>query len=540
MITRLVISNLFRYQNFDITLDEKLNILVGDNDAGKSTILSAIEMVLQGRLRGRPLGYEISPHWFNKQTIGKYFEDLRAGSQTEIPAIVVEAYLADDSKLARFRGKNNTLALNIPGVRLDIRLDDRYVEEYKAYVSQPDLVSTLPVELFSIDRHDFAGQPIDPRHPPVNAVLIDAANLRLESGTDYYLRRSIETHLSAEARARLSLAFRSHREKLETDTAFIAANEMIAKEQATLGDRILSLSTDATPRSSWEANLVPHLDDIPFGQIGQGEQSAFKLLLALSKSSTERQVVMVEEPENHLTYANLNLLIEKIVQSMKNDQQLLLTTHSSFVLNKLGIDKLRLLSASDVIEVKSLSTETLNYFERLPGYDTLRMLLAESTILVEGPSDELIVQKAYFQSHQKLPIADGIDVFSVGSLAFTPFLEFAKALQKPVAVITDLDDDASDVKARDRFSEFAEDNGRIRGFIGEVVDGRTLEPQLVASAGRSKLNTVLGKNYETDTELVEYMVRHKAEVALNIFKSTIDITMPTYISNAIDHARNTT
>lgn len=540
MITRLVISNLFRYQNFEITFNEKLNILVGDNDAGKSTILSAIEMVLQGRLRGRPLAYEISPHWFNKQTIDKYFEDLRADSRTETPAIVVEAYFTDDPKLARFKGKNNTLVLNVPGVRLDIRLDDRYLEEHKTYVSQPDLVSTLPVELFSIERHDFAGQPIDPRHPPVNAVLIDAANLRLESGTDYYLRRSIETHLPAEARARLSLAFRSHREKLETDTAFATANEMIAKEKATLGDRILSLSTDATPRSSWEANLVPHLDDIPFGQIGQGEQSAFKLLLALSKSSSERQVVMVEEPENHLTYANLNVLIEKIVQSLKNDQQLLLTTHSSFVLNKLGIDKLRFLSANDVTEVKSLSADTLNYFERLPGYDTLRMLLAKSTILVEGPSDELIVQKAYFQSHKKLPIADGVDVFSVGSLAFRPFLEFAKALQKRVAVITDLDDDSSDAKARDRFSEFEEDDGRIRGFIGEVVDGQTLEPQLVASAGRSNLNSVLGKSYETDADLVEYMVRHKAEVALKMFKTDVDLTMPAYLSNAINHARNKT
>lgn len=36
-------------------------------------------------------------------------------------------------------------------------------------------------------------------------------------------------------------------------------------------------------------------------------------------------------------------------------------------------------------------------------------------ILVEGDSDELIVQRAYMDSHRgKLPISDGIDIISVG------------------------------------------------------------------------------------------------------------------------------
>jgi predicted ATP-dependent endonuclease of OLD family len=37
-----------------------------------------------------------------------------------------------------------------------------------------------------------------------------------------------------------------------------------------------------------------------------------------------------------------------------------------------------------------------NILNKLPGYDTLRLILCNKAILVEGPSDELIVQKAYF------------------------------------------------------------------------------------------------------------------------------------------------
>ena len=41
----------------------------------------------------------------------------------------------------------------------------------------------------------------------------------------------------------------------------------------------------------------------------------------------------------------------------------------------------------------------MNYFKKLPGYDTLRLVLAKRVILVEGPSDELVVQRAYRDAH---------------------------------------------------------------------------------------------------------------------------------------------
>ena len=35
---------------------------------------------------------------------------------------------------------------------------------------------------------------------------------------------------------------------------------------------------------------------------------------------------------------------------------------------------------------------TKDFFQKLPGYDTLRMIIAKRSVLVEGRSDELIVQ----------------------------------------------------------------------------------------------------------------------------------------------------
>src|SRR5690606_3720820 len=89
---------------------------------------------------------------------------------------------------------------------------------------------------------------------------------------------------------------------------------------------------------------------------------------------------------------------------------------------------------------KDLEDTTHKYFKKLSGYDTLRLILCKKAILVEGDSDELVVQKAYMDKHEgKLPIEDNIDVISVRSLAFKRFLEIAKELKHPTAVVTDND-----------------------------------------------------------------------------------------------------
>jgi hypothetical protein len=52
------------------------------------------------------------------------------------------------------------------------------------------------------------------------------------------------------------------------------------------------------------------------------------------------------------------------------------------VLNKLGIDQLQLMKNSKVDAFVNLPTDTREYFCKLAGYDTLRLVLARAAILV--------------------------------------------------------------------------------------------------------------------------------------------------------------
>jgi len=68
-ITRTIIKNYRCLQDSNIELNEKLNILVGDNECGKSTFLQAIQLALTWQLNGRPIQSELHPYLFNSTAV---------------------------------------------------------------------------------------------------------------------------------------------------------------------------------------------------------------------------------------------------------------------------------------------------------------------------------------------------------------------------------------------------------------------------------------------------------------------------------------
>lgn len=290
---------------------------------------------------------------------------------------------------------------------------------------------------------------------------------------------------------------------------------------------------DMSSRSSWDSAITPHLDDLPFDCAGKGEQCRVQMRLAIAGADEQSKVLLIEEPENHLSHSNLNRFMDDIRKDCA-DRQVIVTTHSAFVLNKLGIDKLRLIShTGKAVGLTSLTSGTKNYFMKLPGYDTLRLILSNRSILVEGPSDELIVQRAYKDKHGKLPLEDGVDVIAVGSLAFKRFLEIAVLLQSNVSVVTDNDGDVEGL--REKYKEYL--NGahqNIKVCYDTDANNPTLEPQLLKANSRVVLNEIFDKKYGDDSALLKYMVRNKTDCALKIFETAKSWLPPGYIANAIE------
>src|SRR5699024_1478818 len=162
-----------------------------------------------------------------------------------------------------------------------------------------------------------------------------------------------------------------------------------------------------------------------------------KMELVLNEESQKSNFILFEEPENNLSFSNMSKLIAKIKSD--KSKQVFISTHSSFVANKIGLENIILLHNGCITPLNEVNTETMDFFMKLPGYNTLRFLLAQKVILVEGPTEELIIQKAYLDIYEKLPIEDGTDIISVDSLAFKRYCDLAILVDKEINIVTDND-----------------------------------------------------------------------------------------------------
>lgn len=118
--------------------------------------------------------------------------------------------------------------------------------------------------------------------------------------------------------------------------------------------------------------MITEFDSIPYSNAGRGLQCLLKTERALNNINTNKdKIILIEEPENHLSYSNMNNLSDIIqVNSNKKSSQIIISTHSSFVLNKWGIENLILLSNKKSSKITNLSSDTEKYFKAISGYDT--------------------------------------------------------------------------------------------------------------------------------------------------------------------------
>jgi predicted ATPase len=531
MIRKVCIRNYRRFQKFDIELLPGVNVLVGCNGSGKSTLIEAIDLALTGRVHGRFLTQGVSPYLINLEATHDYFQQLSKPNASKLapPTMIIDVFLDDveDGDIQILSGSNNLDDEDAVGVRIQAKLSEECLDLYQNFLKSPGSTHLAPTEYYKAEWLGFSGLPVNSRIVPTSTTVIDPSMIRLQSGVDYHLQQILTKCLDNKERAELSRQYRGVREEFNEKKEIEAINKRLGDEDATLTGRKLSLAIDISQRYTWESNLAAHIDDIPLHLTGQGDQNALKTLLAIGRRADSARIVLIEEPENHLSFSYLRTLIKSIEERCVG-KQVIVATHSTFVLNKLGLQSLVLLSESRATRISDLPQDTVDYFKKLSGFDTLRLVLSKGAILVEGPSDELIVQRGYKDVKGRLPIDDGIDVISVG-LSHKRFLELAIRLKRRVWVVTDNDGKTVEVK-RAQFADYLI-HECVSLHTGKDPRIKTLEPQIVEVNDIATLNEVLGKELNSKAELCQAMSDDKTGAALAIFDSEKTIVMPEYIQD---------
>lgn len=556
-ISKVKITN-FKSIGETLTVDfsQGINILVGDNDVGKSTILEAIHLAFTGMFQGRPIKSNISEYVFNQKVVAKYLEDLKSGGKADaLPEISIEVFFDGSVDVGKFEGDKNSDGIRkTEGFVFRIALDENLNDEYRQFctaASAGGSVVGLPLEYYAIRWESFArNRELTPRGMPMKPVLINSANFRYHNGSDLYVHQLIRAALEKED---LRIAIQEHRRALmefQESDAVQKINSNITGRLAT--EYKVTMSAAMEELYSVENSLSAHLDDVPFSFAGQGLQCVAKTDLALhSKSGEVASIILLEEPESHLSPGQLSRFMER-VSSRHLDKQLIVSTHSSFVANKLGLGNLILMgrTTSNTTAVRLTSLKGSDFFMRLPGYDTLRIVLAKRVVLVEGASDELLFQRAYKDIKGKLPIDDGVDVVSVG-IAFARFIPLIESVGCRAAIVTDNDSRSESLQKtyanymprpngdNPRCCVFFEPEPLTHETFGvpeeTIKNYATLEPYLLHCNSVEKLAKICGASCNDASSMLKYMIGHKVDCALAIFNSEETVEYPEYFKRALQH-----
>ena len=389
-----MLRNFKRFKALELEFDPELNILVGGNEAGKSSVLQALDIVLSAsQSKVEALGIET---FFNADCISKFLGGER--KITDLPEILVEVYLEGIGGHHDLDGRNNSKGADHLGIKMVCKPVDEYTKEIQAILAEKH--ESFPFEYYGVHFLTFTDEPIFPYRKPIKHMLIDSSQINNEYATREYTRSMYAAHANAVQRNLHSFEYRKAKSKFREDV-FKAMNDALDTYK---------FDVRTSPKASVETDIIITEGDIPIDSKGKGRQCFIKTEFALRNREHALDVLLLEEPENHLSHVHMHKLIDRIRESVK--KQLFIATHSSFIATRLNLKKVLILSEenpSRPASLKDLSQGTANFFMKAPDNNVLELALCKKAILVEGDAEFILMDALYKNSAKgACTDADGI------------------------------------------------------------------------------------------------------------------------------------
>lgn len=179
----------------------------------------------------------------------------------------------------------------------------------------------------------------------------------------------------------------------------------------------ISLLPNMPSISSLLNNVKLGIGDEYLHSQGLGYRNLIYLLVMINSLEVNKEaalnILTVEEPEAHLCISNERLLASFINSNINSSEQIqvFISTHSPEFLNKLELKNVTVVKEGKAFSLSSVVDETeLDYLAKKPNLDFLKFLFSRKCILVEGPSEEMLI-KSYL-AYQKNSLND-IEVISL-------------------------------------------------------------------------------------------------------------------------------
>ena len=204
-IKSLHIEGFRKFTSLDVEFNEHMNILVGENEAGKSTILDAIKTVLNQQYRNADKS--VLRDLFNTKMVAAFKAEP---SVRTLPRIYIEVELALDSQQ-----KNASYFFGeIYGQRkqqvekFGIRFECKYDEELGTGMEQSIQEGKIPYEYYTLTWTTFANRPYQMIKRPLNFLAIDTTSSASAPSFNYFNRTLFTSRYDDATKAKAKNEFR--------------------------------------------------------------------------------------------------------------------------------------------------------------------------------------------------------------------------------------------------------------------------------------------------------------------------------------------
>ncbi|EGQ9353642.1 TPA: AAA family ATPase [Vibrio parahaemolyticus] len=559
-IRKVTINNYRSFRFFEAQL-QQLTVVIGENDTGKTNFFTALSLPLSGnQIDFNQKRLSVSD--INKDAVIDFLKsvvsDDTAENQLEkIPKVSVTVEFADPKDAYETALLAKWIVADRDEETYKIRYDFKpkddkdLLEVVKKSLAGKTLDDinwfTLPVELYDYQIVSVNNEkPIaysDLKHVSIHSINAERDDFSESSSmkSNSIFTKLLMNTLDDDDKGQINTAyseFFSAIEKTETFDKIIGNNEDFENY-----DSIIK-QLECTPNLPNLKNILSNIT-LKYGneflyQKGLGQRNLIYILIlfAYYKSCSDTfNLCCIEEPEAHLSVNNLRLVRDFIEKSSSNSGSLvqtIISTHNPSIINKLKISNVLAFTGEKAISLSDTPTKLVDYLRKRPNFDILKLLFAHKVILVEGPTEEMLIS-TYLS---KQPALNDIDIIPIGQRGYATFLDIWLALNKDnqnkkIGVVRDYDNSEAAKKRHDAY-DTAHANVTVR-----TTTNYTLEIDLVEAEDNLALLNGLFKMDGDLAAVSEHMINGKTARMLDVCdamvdeENPLDIQLPAHIAEVI-------
>lgn len=454
-LSKAEIKNFRNLQDFFITFKPGLNVILGENNTGKTNFLDALRLVLSSGSGSREiwarasdlLHDESGTRQANSFEIHLTFRDLKGGDFGLFSKCLAPQIGADAAQIH---------------FRFELRVDARGFERRKVTLWGGET-----------EGDSIEGEVLECLRATFLPALRDAeADLR--PGRNTRISRLLIEMSEGEHSEREALV-----QEIKNANQNIGSLPLVAKAKQTINDNLqqitgpefaqiadLALSDPTFERiTDTMRALVGVSQPLEISENGLGYNNLLYIGTVLSElqraQDIDLRLLLIEEPEVHLHPQFQVLLVDYLLQQAKQDVQVFVTSHSPTLASRVPVDRIIVLHKGRTGEqrgriiAKPISECGLDENERLDLRRYLditksTLFFSRGVLLVEGISEALLLPSLAHciivarpdkkTAPLKLEIF-GVSIVNMNGLAFQPFAKLFQSgnLDIPCALISDRD-----------------------------------------------------------------------------------------------------